>query len=76
MYGAFDDGRKQQNWKQKVKHQFLDLRPNRAVQRGEATYQVAAQNQSEVGDEELSVVQSEYKNKLRVIHYVVSPSAT
>jgi hypothetical protein len=63
MNGAFDNGRKQQNGEQKVKHQFLDLRPHTAIQRGETAQQTADQNQSKVGDEELGVVQKENLDK-------------
>lgn len=57
MNRAFDDGRKQQNGEQNVKDQFFNRCPDAAVYRGESAKQVAEQNQSKIGNEELGVVQ-------------------
>ena len=53
---AFKNRLEQQNWKQQVIHQTLNLRPHRAVERGVPADQKARKNEREVRKKKLGVI--------------------
>ena len=53
---AFHNRVKQQNRKEQKINECLDLRPHCAVEGCKAAYQVATQDQGEVGEQELGVI--------------------